>query len=165
MSDDPNRVTLSGREPTTPDGPTPTAERTASGQHRDYWVLSPEERARGLVRPLRRSYRHVGPSGPSYPLRDLTPEERERHSDRGYVKYEEYPPEREPVVGKFWTQAELDRGRGLACGAVTTMNSDALVETYARDPKFYGRTFCVACGDYFPVGEFVWEGTEERVGS
>ena len=26
-------------------------------------------------------------------------------------------------------------------------------ETYARDPKFYGATFCVECKGHFPVGE------------
>lgn len=53
------------------------------------------------------------------------------------------------------------------CGAVTTMHR-ALAETYARDPKFYGGTFCVKCRAHFPVGkdgEFVWDGTEEKVGT
>jgi hypothetical protein len=45
------------------------------------------------------------------------------------------------------------------CGSVTTMGL-ALAETYARDPHFYGATFCCACGGHFPVGangEFIWE--------
>lgn len=45
------------------------------------------------------------------------------------------------------------------CGTVTTMGQ-ALAETYARDPHFYGATFCCACGSHFPVGEngqFHWE--------
>lgn len=45
------------------------------------------------------------------------------------------------------------------CGALTTMG-DRIAETYARDPKFYGGTFCVGCHGHFPVGEngeFVWE--------
>jgi hypothetical protein len=61
------------------------------------------------------------------------------------------------------------------CGTVTTMGR-AIAETYARDPKFYGGTFCVGCRDHFPVGpdgEFVWsvprEGTPlgraDKVGS
>lgn len=44
----------------------------------------------------------------------------------------------------------------------------ALAETYARDPEFYGSTMCVACGVHYPVGakgEFVWQGTDERVGT
>lgn len=45
-----------------------------------------------------------------------------------------------------------------ACGAVTTMG-DALAETYARDPHFYGGTYCASCRNHFPVGEsgdFIW---------
>ena len=40
--------------------------------------------------------------------------------------------------------------RHLACGTTTTMGL-AIAETYARDPKFYGGTFCVACGKHFPL--------------
>ena len=50
------------------------------------------------------------------------------------------------------------------CGADTTMGK-ALAETYARDPKFYGGTFCCACKDHFYLKEFVWKGTDEMVGS
>lgn len=48
--------------------------------------------------------------------------------------------------------------RHLTCGAETTMGW-SIAETYARDPAFYGGTFCVSCGTHFPVGaagEFVW---------
>jgi len=46
--------------------------------------------------------------------------------------------------------------RGLeGCGAATTM-SDGIAETYARDPKFYGSTYCVGCGKHLPVSEFIW---------
>lgn len=41
----------------------------------------------------------------------------------------------------------------------------ALSETYARDPKFYGATFCVGCNKHLPVDEFIWDGTNETVGS
>lgn len=41
------------------------------------------------------------------------------------------------------------------CGTVTTMGQ-ALAETYARDPKFYGATYCVACAMHRPVDEFTW---------
>ena len=77
--------------------------------HRSYWVLSEEERAKGFVRPVRRSYLHG------------------------------------------------------ACGTVTTM-SRPLAETYARDPKYYGATFCAGCGVHRPVSEFKWEGTNITVG-
>lgn len=50
------------------------------------------------------------------------------------------------------------------CGAVTTMGG-ALSETYARDPKFYGATYCTTCNMHKPVDEFVWTDDGERVGS
>lgn len=83
------------------------------GMQEKYLVLSEEERAKGFVRPVRRSYKH------------------------------------------------------LKCGAVTTMGQ-ALAETYARDPYFYGGTYCAHCHQHFPVGakgEFVWDGTDEKVGT
>lgn len=51
-----------------------------------------------------------------------------------------------------------------SCKSVTQMGK-ALAETYARDPKFYNGTFCSTCREHFPLNEFVWEGTEEMVGS
>jgi hypothetical protein len=50
------------------------------------------------------------------------------------------------------------------CGSLTTM-SLPLAETYARDPRFYGATYCATCRMHRPVAEFVWDGTDERVGS
>jgi hypothetical protein len=53
------------------------------------------------------------------------------------------------------------------CGTKTTMGL-ALAETYAADPHFYSGTFCCGCGSHFPVGkdgEFVWDGTDEKVGA
>jgi len=126
-----------------------------------YLVLSEEERAKGFVRPVRAEYRHVG-LRPNFPLRDLTDEENERYGDAGYVKYEEYPKGRYPgcVTGRFWTQEELDT---KGCGGVTKM-SLPLAETYAREPKFYGATYCVHCRMHRPVAEFEWmDGT--KVGS
>jgi len=70
-----------------------------------YLVLSEDERARGFVRPVRRTYVHT------------------------------------------------------VCGAATTMGQ-AIAETYAANPAFYGATYCVNCGVHRPVGalgEFVWE--------
>lgn len=51
-----------------------------------------------------------------------------------------------------------------ACGTLTKMGP-ALAETYARDPSFYGATFCVGCNKHLPVGEFVWAADGETVGS
>lgn len=82
----------------------------ATGQQKGYIVLSPEERAKGFVRPVRMAYRHK------------------------------------------------------LCGVVTTM-ARSIAETYARDPGFYSGTFCIQCRKHFPLDQFVWEGTNERVGS
>jgi hypothetical protein len=40
----------------------------------------------------------------------------------------------------------------IVCGRVTTMGQ-ALAETYARQPGFYGSTFCAHCRKHRPVGE------------
>ncbi len=85
----------------------------ADGMQRGYVVLSDEERAKGFVRAVRRSYVHE------------------------------------------------------KCGTTTTMGRQ-IAETYARDPKFYGSTYCTGCNAHFPVGEsgeFVWHGTAEKVGT
>ncbi len=145
--------------------PAPT---DATGQHGAYWILSGEERAKGFVRPVRRQYVHVGPPGPKHPLVDLTPEQHERYAQIGYVKFEAYPKTDESAVtGRYWTQAQLDAA-GKGCGSVTTMGL-AIAETYARQPVgFYDSTFCCRCGKHLPVGaagEFVWDGTDERVGT
>lgn len=76
-----------------------------NGQQEAYLVLSEEERAKGFVRPVRQTYRH------------------------------------------------------LKRGTTTTMGRD-IAETYARDPKFYGGTFCCACGTHFPLVAWVDEETK-----
>lgn len=112
---------------TTTSGEPPEVVRAAqtneTGQHAAYIVLSASERARGFVRPVRRTYRHVGLAGPD--------------------------------------PANVAKG---GCGTTTTMG-DALAETYARDPTFYGLTFCCGCNAHFPVAEFVWDRSTDRVGS
>jgi hypothetical protein len=165
---DPRISTVRGGPPAVQDGPTPTEETLPDGQKADHWVLSEEERAKGFIRPVRRSYRHVGIPGPRYPLRDLTPEERERYSGCDFAKFEAYPEgEQGSVTGRFWTQADLDR-IGKGCGTVTSMPV-ACAETYAVNPSFYGSTFCCGCRGYHPVGErgeFVWDDAPaERVGA
>lgn len=104
--------------------------KRADGQNEVYIVLSEEERAKGFVRPVRRSYIHVGIGG-----REIDPKNPAKHGRTG---------------------------RG--CGAQTRMGL-ALCETYARDPKFYGLTFCVGCKDHLPVAEFVWAEDGKTVGS
>lgn len=87
----------------------------------------------------------------------------------------------DPETGQhaaYWVLSEEDRAKGFVrpvrcsyrherCGSITTM-SVAIAETYAREPGFYGATFCCACRDHFPVGpsgEFVWEGSGGKVGT
>ena len=42
---------------------------------------------------------------------------------------------------------------------------ERLSETYARNPTFYGATYCVTCQMHRPVGEFVWTADGKVVGS
>lgn len=98
---------LTNGKPVTPDH-REIDEKT--GMQKAYVVLTEEERAKGFVRPVRRTYLHK------------------------------------------------------PCGTVTTMNL-AIAETYARNPKFYNGTFCCGCSSHFPLDQFVWDGTEEQVGS
>lgn len=111
---DKKRERLTGRgDPAPEDAAAPTEERLPDGQHADHWVLPEEERAKGFVRPVRRTYRHE------------------------------------------------------ACGMTTTMGR-ALAETIARDPSYYGATFCAHCGDYFRIGEkgeFTWLDDGTKMGT
>jgi hypothetical protein len=160
---DPKKCTLSG-DPPDPnyEGPAPQPIDPTTGMHGDYYVLCEEERKKGFVRPLRFSYVHIG-KRPKYQVRDLTPEEKERYKEYGYVKFEMYPLGESKVTGSFWTEASLNSG----CGRTTTM-AQAIAESYARNPSYYSATFCATCRAHFPVGEngeFVWAGTDERVGT
>lgn len=137
-----------------------------TGQQEVYLVLSEEERAKGFVRPVRTTYQHVGRAGPKYSTRPLRDDEKKDFDRFGYIAFEKYPDGDANGLGRYWTQAEFDRV-GNGCGSTTTMGS-ALAETYARNPSFYGGTFCCHCGKHFPVGrdgEFVWDGTNEMVGT
>jgi hypothetical protein len=154
----------------------------ADGQQNKYAVLSDEERAKGFVRPVRRSYKHVG-ARPTHPVRDLSPEETARYQQFGYVQFEAYPcaaivdpdgptpacgypsdNERHVEGADFLHHFLNANGSSVTgrfwtaaqlasgCGAVTTM-AEAIAETYARDPGFYSGTFCVSCRTHLPVGE------------
>jgi hypothetical protein len=133
---------------TDPTNPDLDVTDPSTGLQKAYLVLSEDERQKGFVRPYRDAYKHIGVR-PKNPLRDLTEDELERYKAFGYVKFEQYP--EGPLTGRYWTEQQL----GSGCGTWTTM-SKALSETYARDPKFYGATYCVGCLKHFPVGEFVW---------
>jgi hypothetical protein len=134
---------------------------TVPGPQNDvYLVLSAEERAKGFVRPVRASYVHRGQK-PKHTIRPLTADEQTRYAGLDYVAFEIYPESMAPATGRYWTKIDLSK-RG--CGTVTHMGS-ALAETYARDPKFYGSTYCCGCQMHLAVAEFVWDGTDEEVGS
>jgi hypothetical protein len=164
-----NRCTVSGEMPINQaDAPTPTDVTRPDGQKADHWVMCPGEIIKaGFRRPVRLKYQHVGAPGPKHPLRDLTEEERKRWGEHGYVKFEPYPEsEGRSGPGRLWTQEQLD-AIGKGCGVVTSMPTP-IAETYAANPGFYGSTFCCGCGTYLPIGEkgeFVWDGTDDRVGT
>lgn len=159
MSRKPNTALTTG-EPVTADALEIDPD---TGMQKAYVVMTPEERAKGFVRPVRRTYVHVGSPPSKYPLEPLTDEQKERFPDQGYAMWEPYPESESPATGRYWTQEEIDRV-GAGCGTATTMGR-ALAETYAADPTFYGATFCCQCRKHLPVSEFVWEGTNERLGS
>jgi hypothetical protein len=65
---------------------------------------------------------------------------------------------------KGFVRPYRDSYRHTTCSTVTTMGR-ALSETYARDPGFYGATFCCGCNRHLPVSEFVWTADGQQVGS
>ncbi len=160
------KCTTSGQPPVDPDAPAPNMATKPDGQHEDYWVLCAEERAKGFIRPLRSSYLHVGRRVCGKPR-----QEREDEFNHEFLCTGTPGHEGECAIWAQITIEQLGRfnrtGMLGGCGTSTRM-STAIAETYARNPKFYGSTFCVACGAHFPVGEsgeFVWEGSNERVGT
>lgn len=150
--------TLADGSPVTPDH---REIDPATGMQKAYVVLSQEERAKGFVRPVRRSYRHRGLKLPVN-LRDLTPQEKEKYAEFGWVRYEEYA-DQSKSLGRYWTLDELVRAQ-RGCGAITTMGH-AIAETYAREPRFYSETFCCACQAHYPIEEFTWvDNPDQQVG-
>lgn len=81
-----------------------------------------------------------------------------------------------PQAETYLVLSESERAKGFVrplrcayvhvegCGAVTRMGL-ALCETYARNPGFYGATYCVGCSMHRPVGEFRWDEDGQVVGS
>lgn len=141
----------------------PAAINPATGQHRAYWVLSEAERAQGFVRPVRHSYLHRG--------RKVCGKPRDGDVDLACVMEPAHPGECSQWTRVRPEHRERLRAHGLlgGCGAVTSM-SNAIAETYARDPKFYGATFCSKCREHIPLREFAWldedqSETDEVVGS
>lgn len=148
-----------------------------SGQQETYVILSEEERAKGFVRPVMRSYQHIGQSvcgglaaTDDNPFARVTPDPADH---RVYMCCGE--PGHEGRCSDQARRAVTEQQREDArrthlfggCGGVTTM-ARAIAETYARDPKFYGATFCCNCGSHLKVGmrgEFVWCDDGTPVGS
>jgi hypothetical protein len=139
-----------------------------SGMQKCYLVLSDEERAKGFIRPVRRTYKHVGRSV----CGKIKPPTDGRLGGNLDVCCMEVGHEGEcwhvfqTLVNRDAQIAEQEHRIG-GCDGVTTMGQ-AIAETYARDPKFYGGTFCCQCGTHLPVGEhgeFIWVDDATRVGS
>jgi hypothetical protein len=65
---------------------------------------------------------------------------------------------------KGFVRPYRDRYVHKTCGSETIM-SRAISETYARNPKFYGSTYCVHCEMHRPVSEFNWSADDAVVGS
>ena len=101
-----------------------------------------------------------------------------RPPERGFENNAGAPASLDPNTGKYrdyWVLSPAERTDGFVrpyrdtyahakCGTETMMGR-AIAETYAKDPKYYGYTYCCACRTHFPVAEFCWAGTAELVGS
>jgi hypothetical protein len=143
-------------------------------QNKTYLVLSDEELAKGLVRPIRDSYVHKGrfykKTVPMLEEHNEFLESIEREKGVKYVAIAEIEgSDGKYIGGRYITQEELNQhiktgGYIGGCGVLTRMNMK-IAETYARDPNFYGSTYCMGCQKHLPVGEFVWDGTNDIVGS
>jgi hypothetical protein len=124
------------------------------GQQAGYVVLSAAERAKGFVRPVRKSYVHVG--------RQLCGKEAEAPQaglPEGYVTWlcGLKPGHYGECAYRTITGKELENfkknGTLTGCNSVTSMGRE-LAETYARDPGHYSGTFCSQCKKHFSVGEY-----------
>jgi hypothetical protein len=160
-----------GRQICTTSGEAPSTVRELqqadgnTGQHKSYIVLCEEERQKGFVRPYRDSYQHVGIKVcgrrvrldlPGVFVCGMTPEHEGACATTSHLEGVFTEADAVAVAQSHVLKA--------GCGAVTTMGR-ALSETYARDPKFYGSTFCVSCNKHFPVREFIWTTDGTEVGS
>lgn len=144
---------------TNPDNPELKIVDPDTGLQKTYLVLSEEERAKGFVRPYRDAYVHIG-LRPKYELRPLSEADKKDPIKATYAGFEKYPDSISPLTGRYWTHEELNSG----CGTLTVMGR-SLSETYARDPKFYGATYCAGCQKHFPVHQFHWNADNTVVGS
>lgn len=156
-----------GRQICTTSGDAPSkvrAEQTeATGQHKSYIVLCEDERKKGFVRPYRDAYKHVGPFVERCEATTQADGEENPHQCvRPYPHGGEH--EFNALMILNGPIRFMAGGRRGGCGSITTMGQ-ALSETYARDPTFYGATFCGRCNKHLPVAEFVWTADSQVVGS
>jgi hypothetical protein len=163
MNEEPKMCTTSGR----PVDEVRADQTEKVGQHRDYIVLCPDERAKGFVRPYRDKYIHTGRkvcgAWESPPVSRINGTIGVCTKELGHEGNHCDPQTLHVSLG----DAKKIRDRQIwpwGCGVETKMGQ-ALSETYARDPSFYGATFCVRCNQHLPVGEFVWSADGETVGS
>lgn len=164
---------------TNPNDPCLKEGQKEIGQNECYLVLTEFERSQGFVRPYRDSYVHVGKKierdeegrlfgrlfkmdEPEYPSNEYYTKE------KGYGGFISYP-EGHHSIGRYIMNEEVEaivaRKRYFGGCGVRTKMGQAISETYARNPEFYGCTFCIGCNKHLPVEHFVWDGTEETVGS
>jgi hypothetical protein len=66
-------------------------------------------------------------------------------------QYENYPSN---TVGEYVAPVRNSYIHNT-CG-VKTLMATKFAETYAKNPKYYGSTFCCGCGKHLPVSEFKW---------
>lgn len=145
------------------------SDKEKTSQNKKYLVLSDEEIAKGLVRPIRTKYIHVGEKIEYSKVKNISilPESEQNLGYYGYLEYNEseYPLVGRGVSKQYYEDFITKKSHTGGCGVETKMH-EKIAETYARDPKFYGATYCVGCGKHLPVSEFVWSDNEdEQVGS
>lgn len=110
---------------------------------------------------------------PDAPVRRLTTDPTDPRLGHGFdsepiPQHDVYLVLDEEELAKGYVRPYRDTYRHLQCPVnpqATTRMGIALSQTYARDPKFYGSTYCVACRMHKPVGEFVWDKDGKVVGS
>lgn len=90
-------------------------------------------------------------------------------TDRDDPRLKRGPPDETPtqMADVYLVLSDGERAKGYVqpyresylhttCGAVTRM-APAIAATYARDPWFYGATWCCTCRMHRQLSEFVWE--------
>jgi len=76
----------------------------------------------------------------------------------------EYEVLSEDEVKKGLRRPLRDAYRHEKCSRLTKMHR-RVAETLAREPSFYETLFCAHCMSVFPVVEFIWRDSQEKVGT